>query len=116
MFKHFKKNALIIFLLLSIFTSFFISNTLVVSAEDNDVHLVLDTKNINNLPNNFRTTSDLERLKNLSNINMKGLDTLNISGSQQFSPNNLSLLVTSIKTTLPITIVDLRQESHGISC
>ena len=58
MFKHFKKNALIIFLLLSIFTSFFISNTLVVSAEDNDVHLVLDTKNINNLPNNFRTTSD----------------------------------------------------------
>ena len=50
MFKHFKKNALIIFLLLSIFTSFFISNTLVVSAEDNDVHLVLDTKNINNLP------------------------------------------------------------------
>ncbi|EOU1948872.1 phytase, partial [Clostridium perfringens] len=77
------------------------------------VHLVLDTKNINNLPNNFRTTSDLERLKNLSNINMKGLDTLNISGSQQFSPNNLSLLVTSIKTTLPITIVDLRQESHG---
>ena len=113
MFKHFKKNALIIFLVLSIFTSFFISNTLVVSAEDNDIHLVLDTKNINNLPNNFRTTSDLERLKNLSNINMKGLDTLNISGSQQFSPNNLSLLVTSIKTTLPITIVDLRQKSHG---
>ena len=84
-----RKTHLLFFLLLSIFTSFFISNTLVVSAKDNDVHLVLDTKNINNLPNNFRTTSDLERLKNLSNINMKGLDTLNISGSQQFSPNNL---------------------------
>ncbi|EGT2192535.1 fused DSP-PTPase phosphatase/NAD kinase-like protein [Clostridium perfringens] len=113
MFKHFKKNALIIFLLLSIFTSFFINNTSIVSAEDNNVNLVLDTKNINNLPNNFRTTSDLERLKNLSNINMKGLDTLNISGSQQFAPNNLSLLVTSTKTNLPITVVDLRQESHG---
>ncbi len=53
----------LLFLVLSIFTSFFISNTLVVSAEDNNIHLVLDTKNINNLPNNFRTTSDLERLK-----------------------------------------------------
>ncbi|MDK0617415.1 phytase [Clostridium perfringens] len=113
MFKYFKKNALIIFLVLSIFTSFFINNNSIVLAEDNNVHLVLDTKNINNLPNNFRTTSDLERLKNLSNINTKGLDTLNISGSQQFSPNNLSLLVTSIKTNLPITVVDLRQESHG---
>ena len=60
MFKYFKKNALIIFLVLSIFTSFFINNTSIVLAEDNNVHLVLDTKNINNLPNNFRTTSDLE--------------------------------------------------------
>ena len=46
MFKHFKKNALIIFLLLSIFTSFFINNTSIVSAEDNNVNLVLDTKKI----------------------------------------------------------------------
>ena len=39
--------------------------------------------------------------------------TLNISGSQQFSEYNLPLVINSIGTSLPITVIDLRQESHG---
>ena len=36
-----------------------------------------------------------------------------MSGSKQFSENGLTLMKESIDTNLPITIVDLRQESHG---
>lgn len=113
MFKFLKKNAFILFLILSILGGFLVNDNLFVAAEENDVHLVLDTKNITNLPHNFRTTSNLDNLENIPNLNLKGLDTLNSSGSQQFSPENLSLMVNEIKSNLPITIVDLRQESHG---
>jgi hypothetical protein len=47
------------------------------------------------------------------NLNLKGLNKLNISASQQFSEHNLPLLVKAIDTSLPITVVDLRQEFHG---
>ncbi len=46
-------------------------------------------------------------------MNLTGLNTLNISGSKQFSEQNLPLIISNIKTSLPITVVDLRQESHG---
>ena len=57
-------------------------------------------------------TSNLKILKN-KNININGLDNLNISGSQQFSKFNIDLILDFINTSLPIIDVDLRQESHG---
>lgn len=113
MFNFFRKNGLIILLILGLCNIFLINDNLFVSAEENDVHIVLDTTNITTLPNNFRTTSNLDSLKPLSDINIQGLDTLNISGSQQFSPDNIKLLINSMNTKLPITVIDLRQESHG---
>lgn len=113
MFKFIKKNAFFIFLILSILNIFSLNKNLLVSAEENDVHIVLDTTNITTLPNNFRTTSNLDSLKPLSDINIQDLDNLNISGSQQFSPDNITLLINSMNTKLPITVIDLRQESHG---
>lgn len=113
MFNFFRKNGLIILLILGLCNIFLIDDNLFVSAEENDVHIVLDTTNITTLPNNFRTTSNLDSLKPLSDINIQGLDTLNISGSQQFSPDNIKLLINSMNTKLPITVIDLRQESHG---
>ncbi len=78
-----------------------------------NVKLVLDSfRNKDTLPKNFRKTSNLTAI-NDKNLNIKGLDKLNISGSQQFSVNNLPILIKAIGTSLPITIVDLRQESHG---
>lgn len=80
----------------------------------NNVNLVLDSLSYNNvLPKNFRKTSDLTSIKDNKSLNLNGLDKLNISGSQQFSENNLPLLIKAVGTSLPITVMDLRQESHG---
>ena len=77
------------------------------------LNLVLDSQNYYDMPKHFRkSTSQLNTLGN-ENLNLKGLDTLNISGSHQFSEYNLPLIINSIGTSLPITVVDLRQESHG---
>lgn len=79
-----------------------------------NVNIILDslTKK-EELPKEFRKTTELSIIKDNKNLNLNGLDKLNISGSQQFSEYNLHLLVNAIGTSLPITIVDLRQESHG---
>ncbi len=61
----------------------------------------------------FRKSSDISNVEKNKNINLSGLNTLNISGSKQFSEQNLPLIISNIKTSLPITVVDLRQESHG---
>lgn len=82
----------------------------------NTVNLVLDVSNAshyNQVPETFRKTSDISSIKNNANLNLTGLDKLNISGSHQFSGHNLPILIKNIDTKLPITIVDLRQESHG---
>ncbi|AGF58096.1 hypothetical protein B0P06_003592 [Clostridium saccharoperbutylacetonicum] len=84
------------------------------SVEENIAHLVLDTSTEGEtIPKEFRKTSDLTSIKDNKNINLKGLDKLNISGSQQFSEFNLPTLIKSIGTSMPITDIDLRQESHG---
>ena len=84
-----------------------------VSLESNNINLVLDSLNYNNIPKNFRKSSNLLNTQNNKNLNLSGLNTLNISGSQQFSEYNLPLVINSIETSLPITVIDLRQESHG---
>lgn len=79
----------------------------------NDVQLVLDSLNTTTIPRNLRKTSDISYLSNNKELNLNGLDSLNISGSQQFSEQNLPLMLDYLSTSLPITVVDLRQESHG---
>lgn len=73
--------------------------------------LVFDHDNSNNLPANFRTSSD--SIKGSCDLNLKGLKKLNISGSEQFSQFNLKLIKQKLKRKKNIVFVDLRQESHG---
>jgi len=80
---------------------------------DDNVNLVLDNQNYNDIPKNFRKSTTSLTTQNKDNLNLSGLDKLNISGSQQFSKYNLPLVIKSIGRALPITVVDLRQESHG---
>ncbi len=61
----------------------------------------------------FRKTTDISKVSELGSLNTKGLDNLNISGSGQFTPPNLPLMLENIDTNLPIIDIDLRQESHG---
>lgn len=97
---------------LSIFLSLAMESTLAYASDITNLNLVLDTTKYTDMPKRFRKTSNLENIKS-NNINLTGLDKLNISGSQQFSAYNLPLVIKSIETSLPITIVDLREESHG---
>lgn len=98
----------------AIFSFFSINQNTAQAADISNVNLILDSLTYNDiLPKNFRKTSDLELIKDNKNLNLTGLDKLNISGSQQFSGNNLLLVIKAIGTSLPIIDVDLRQESHG---
>jgi protein-tyrosine phosphatase len=81
--------------------------------DSTDVNLVLDSQNYNDIPKHFRKSTDTLNTQNNSGLNLNGLNTLNISGSQQFSEYNLPLIIESIGNSLPITVIDLRQESHG---
>lgn len=83
-----------------------------VLASINPINIILDNLNYDKLPDHIRSTSNLKILEN-KNINVNGLDDLNISGSQQFSKFNIDLILNFIHTSLPITDIDLRQESHG---
>lgn len=75
--------------------------------------LVYDNKNVDVMPLNFRKTTDLSILKGNPDLNLAGLDTLNISGSQQFSSSNFSMILKNVSTNLPFIDFDLRAESHG---
>lgn len=94
---------LMLFILMSV--------SIVAASTQGNVYLSLDSSNIDELPKNFRKTTDLSVLKN-SSLNLEGLSDLNISGSKQFAEKPLSLLIKDINHP-KITIVDLRQESHG---
>lgn len=77
------------------------------------VRLVIDSNNIKELPKHFRKTTDKINVMNNEVPNLAGLSTLNASGSAQFSESGLTLIKQAIGDIMPITIVDLRQESHG---
>ena len=78
-----------------------------------DVNIIQDSDNSTSLPSHFRKTTDISKASALKSVNIKGLEELNISGSGQFTPANLHLLLENIDTELPIIDVDLREESHG---
>lgn len=109
------KIYILLIILIIIFSSFTSNKSSLAGVTHiNNANLVLDSSADNNkLPKKFRRTSDLATIKDNKNLNLKGLDGLNISGSQQFSEFNLPILIKAIGTSLPVTIVDLRQESHG---
>lgn len=74
--------------------------------------LVVDVDNEERLPKRFRTTSDPLTNEGSENLNLKGLSDLNASGSGMFSQKSLQKMKSTIGH-YPMTIVDLRQESHG---
>ncbi len=84
-----------------------------VSLNENNANLVLDSQNYYDIPKHFRKSTDILNTQGNKDLNLSGLNTLNISGSQQFSEYNLPLIIDSIGKSLPITVIDLRQESHG---
>lgn len=75
-------------------------------------YISLDFKNKDETPINFRTSINLSKIEN-NNLDLSGLENLNISGSSQFTELSLSNVKESINTDLPIYIIDLRKESHG---
>jgi protein-tyrosine phosphatase len=77
------------------------------------ISLIINADNKKKLPSHFRKTTDLTSLKGNNLANLNGLGNLNISGSGQFSEKGLVLTKQDIGRSMPITIVDLRQESHG---
>lgn len=74
-----------------------------------DPLLVLDMRNSPTMPRHYRTTSDSVP----QNVNTMGLAELHIVGSGQFSRSSLQKVLRELKVK-QITIVDLRQESHGM--
>src|SRR5881296_4452618 len=70
----------------------------------------IDLKLANALPRNFRTTNDpLEQNKG-ETPSTTGLSDLRASGSGEFTPESLKLVLT--RTRGPVTVFDLRQETH----
>src|SRR5947209_11880424 len=63
-----------------------------------------------NLPRNFRTTDDLLKVSNPQTSLSAGLTDLRASGSGEFTADGLKLLLT--RTRGPVTVFDLRQETH----
>lgn len=74
-----------------------------------DALLVLDARNSSQLPKHFRTSSDTISDES---INRKGLTDLQIAGGAQFSKLSLQKILERLHTK-KLTIIDLRQESHG---
>ena len=78
-----------------------------------DTNLITNSCNSCNYPSRFRKSSDTELFKTNTKINLTGLKNLHISGSSQFSKNGLLLIKNSIGSNFNITVIDLREESHG---
>lgn len=106
MIKHLKTSLTILLVLL-----LFSSPIKAYSKTDSDVVLKQNAPNVYAEPKQFRKSTD--ELKPNKNINLSGLNTLNISGSKQFSEKGLEYIVNSIGNKMPITVIDLREESHG---
>jgi Inositol hexakisphosphate len=100
-------------LMLMAFISYF-SAGLTNQITDNliDPFLILNMENFSEIPRNFRTSSDSLRENEYSPSTI-GLKELRISGSSQFSEEGLNTIIKILDVHFPLTIVDLRQESHG---
>ena len=70
----------------------------------------IDVKLANALPRNFRTTDDPPKPNKGETPATTGLSDLRASGSGEFTPEGLKLVLT--RTRGPVTVFDLRQETH----
>jgi hypothetical protein len=70
----------------------------------------IDLKLANALPRNFRTTNDPLTESKGETPATTGLNDLRASGSGEFTPEGLKLLLA--RTRGPVTVFDLRQETH----
>ena len=70
----------------------------------------VDLKLTNALPRNFRSTDDRLKANNSEISATAGLTELHASGSGEFTADNLNLLLARMRG--PVTIFDLRQETH----
>lgn len=75
--------------------------------------LVIDNANQVGLPKNFRLANDVAKLHGPKLPNLQGLSELKASGSSQFSEKGLQSIQQKIPDKYSVTVVDLRQESHG---
>lgn len=79
------------------------------NSEENIISM--DSKRDGELPKRFRKSTDKIE-SNFKKFDLKGMSELNISGSAQFTGDNIKL----IKEAIPgkkIAVVDLREEPHG---
>ncbi|AJA47918.1 effector protein HopD2 [Clostridium pasteurianum DSM 525 = ATCC 6013] len=94
--------------------SFIFENVNAVSFAPKELRLTLNANNTVTLPKNFRKTTDSDKIKDIDkSVNLEGMNKLNISGSGQFSEKGLEMAKENIGEKVPITVVDLREESHG---
>src|SRR5262249_43270630 len=70
----------------------------------------IDLKLANALPRNFRTTDDPLKTNKGETPTTTGLSDLRASGSGEFTPEGLKLFLA--RTRVPVTVFDLRQETH----
>lgn len=70
----------------------------------------VDLKLKENLPRNFRTTDDSIKAANGESFANAGLAELHASGSGEFTDDGLKLLLARLRG--PVTVFDLRQETH----
>src|SRR5438093_4285700 len=70
----------------------------------------IDLKLANVLPRNFRTTNDPLKENKGETPSTAGLSDLRASGSGEFTPEGLKLVLA--RTRGPVTVFDLRQETH----
>src|SRR5437899_3743581 len=70
----------------------------------------VDLKLANALPRNFRTTDHPLTASKGETLATTGLSDLRVSGSGEFTPAGLKLLLA--QTRGPVTVFDLRQETH----
>ena len=72
------------------------------------------TPSSSSLPKNFRSmTDEWHRTPSGPPPSRAGLASLNASGSAQYSKGQLQAMLSKRSVRLPMTMVDLRQESHG---
>jgi len=70
----------------------------------------IDLKLANDGPRNFRTTNDRLNESNGETTATTGLSQLRASGSGEFTPEGLKVVMA--RTQRPVTVFDLRQETH----
>jgi Inositol hexakisphosphate len=107
------KSRLVVLILLFLATTFFFFWG--VSKKNPQMTLILNSANTKGqLPRNFRICSDpWLKTPNLNAPSRLGLESLQASGSGQFSEDGFKSILIRLGTSQPIIIVDLRQESHG---